>query len=303
MTVISLKCLMVDFSTLTIIIQGPFGFLDEDYLQIMSDNCAKVIIVSCSALVSEDLIQDNSIYCRLVVPDPGSFTVSNSKPLNFSRWYAQIKSALNIVDTDHVIIQRSDIKLRPNGLPKIYSHCLASLWCIADTTLSPIITRTPFHYCDWLSGGPTESYKRALPRSHSVSFDTFYFSPFTYQEWGWNFRSIRKAEQLMFAGLLNEYELSQLTIYGGAAGINLLSKTYTFPICIKSSAHLIDTFKGRHYKERPLLIRRMPDDVFPLLWFIKSLIFSFLRIHQVAPVILNVFRFLMHRLMQKNVCQ
>lgn len=142
-----------------IIIQGPIsdGVLKNFYKTIDFKIVNKVIYSDCSNSI--EFTAENLFVAKH--EDPGANVGNFSKPLNIDRYLAGISSSLSYVDSEYVLIVRSDVMFSFNKLlEKININKLN----VVDVTTKKFWMKKKweYHFCDWIYFGYTDKLKMMI---------------------------------------------------------------------------------------------------------------------------------------------
>ena len=257
---------------LTFIIQGPPERSESGFLSQLLQSSSPVILVSSTKKVErKTVIEHGDGNIEIYVPDVGPDVEEGCKPNNFRRWHSQVINSLPHVETEYLVVSRSDIELNIKNIFKIVNERNPNLFSVDTTTLSPWVTGVNFHFCDWVLGGKKDYFKIATLSNRFVKNLRILEKNKKAREFGYNFCERYRSEQLIFAGLLPENLVLKLEDRSCMQEYN----HYEEDIIVIDAGSVIKKIKGNIYRHRYSIIRRPPEESNRFLFFVRGMIFGF----------------------------
>ena len=255
----------------SVIIQGPI-LINEDYIDFISSMIEssfieKVIYSSVNKELTNSLLgkfKDNN---KIIISDildvginPGS-----GKPLNVNRYLVGVKNSLQFVNSNKVIVIRSDIIFDVEKLILIDKKKTNGLIVLDVTTKTQFFKKRWFdHFCDWLYVLDTNLAKKSFEQNnykdYSENIKKLYSSRFPLSPEKYifiKFKEVYKNNIYKHLIVLNHRKINlkclKVEYKEIPFGINKKYQIFAFEIYLLK---VIKTFKNLRYINQPLGIIR-----------------------------------------------
>lgn len=266
----------IELGNYTVIIQGPPPNGSEDQLLKILKYYSQLLPVVYTSVSVElaNMIKENipTVICR-VIDDVGPNAGDFKKPLNINRFTCGVKSSLQEVNTEKVIVLRSDIYLDLSALIASYELSEKRIGISSVTTkFFGIRQKWVNHVCDWYYIGTTMDIVKLVDcpeYPNMTKTPTSSLFPVSPEKFLWeNYcRKINKFSEDRFIAMINLLKLADIT-HPEDISLRCIKEGYeTIPFGInKTEGITITQKKINHWIYKNILFY----NVYSILVYIKS---------------------------------